>query len=114
MPFILPSSIKVYEIKEDNKIITINVYMKVKLKDFVVDSKKKVTHGTRKMITNNYIMTFVRAKKVREYECPNCGKSVNIITTQTCPYCKSTIVVDPNKFVLSKKTNLKTERGIFF
>lgn len=114
MLFIVPSKIKIYEVKEDDKIITVNAYMKVKLKDYVIDSKKKITHGTKAIITNNYIMTFVRAKKVREYECPNCGKKVNIITTQTCPYCKSTIVVDPNKFVLSKKTNLKTERGIFF
>ena len=113
MSNIVPKSIKVFSIDNQNDVINVRVYMRVSLKDYIIDSNNKIMQGNKRRIKNNYIMTFVRAKKIRKYECPSCGKELNIITTEVCPYCESTIVVDPNKLVLSKKTNLKTERGFF-
>jgi DNA-directed RNA polymerase subunit RPC12/RpoP len=102
--------IRIIGIKEENKIVTVEVYLRVTFYDYVINDKtKEVIRGTKdQTLTNNYEMQFVRTKhnKKKKVKCPNCGAEVNTVVSSTCEYCGSTIVVNANEFVLSKKTNI--------
>ena len=102
--------IKIIDIKKENKIITVSVYLRVTFYDYVINNKtKEVIRGTKDhTLTNNYEMQFVREEndKKKEVKCPNCGAKVKAVTSGKCEYCGSTVVVDANEFVLSKKTNI--------
>ena len=101
--------IKITEIKEENDNISITAIMKVSFYDYVVDSNEKVVRGSKKnKITNNYRMTFIKAKdsSTQTDHCPNCGAPISDNASQKCEYCNSTIVKSSSEFVLSKKTNI--------
>lgn len=102
-------TLNITNIKEENNNINISVYLKVSFYDYVVDKDNNVVRGTDKTkITNNYIMTFVKAKDENSNinHCPNCGAPINSNASQKCEYCDTTIVQSSSEFVLSKKTNI--------
>ena len=105
--------IKIVDIKNENDIVTVTVYLRVNFYDYVINEKDQtVIRGNKTYkITNNYNMDFVRVKKKpkKEIRCPNCGAEVKAVTSGKCEYCGSTIVVNANEFVLSKKTNINSK-----
>ena len=97
-------------IENDNVILT--TYLCINFYDYVINTETKQTiRGTKEtMVHNNYILTFVRSSKIetgKENKCPNCGAPINNKASDVCEYCKSTIVKDSEKFVLSKKNIIK-------
>lgn len=101
---------RIIGIKKEGGIITLDVYLRVTFYDYVINNKtKEVIRGNKdRTLTNNYKMQFVRKQdnKKKEYVCPNCGNTIKTVTSSKCEYCGSTIVVEANEFVLSKKTNI--------
>lgn len=100
--------IKITGITEEAGNIIVKVYLKVSFYDYVINTNtNQVTRGTdQRKITNNYIMTFVKAKGKTEGKCPNCGAPIKGNTSSKCEYCDSTLITDSKDFVLSKKTNV--------
>ena len=99
---------KVTRLIEDEQFITVTVYMKITFYDYVINTQtKKVTRGTdTRRLTNNYIMTFVKAKEnTQNLKCPKCGAEIEN-GVKTCPYCRSKLTYANEEFVLSKKTNI--------
>jgi len=106
----IKEEIKVTGIKEENNIVTVTIYLRVTFYDYVVDTNtfEAIRGSKERKVTNNYKMKFVRKtnNSKKEITCPNCGAPIKLTTSKKCPYCDSTIVVDANDFVLSKKTNI--------
>ncbi len=102
--------IRIINIKKEAKLITVEVYLRVTFYDYVINNKtKEVIRGNKDhTLTNNYQMQFVRKQNdlKEKQKCPNCGAEIKTVTSTKCEYCGSTIVVDANDFVLSKKTNI--------
>ncbi len=102
--------IKIIGIKKQDKLVTVEVYLRITFYDYVINQKsKEVIRGTKDhKLTNNYEMQFVRKQdnSKKKTKCPNCGAEIDTVTSTKCEYCGSTIVVDANEFVLSKKTNI--------
>ena len=99
---------KITDIASVNDIITINVYLRVKVLDYVINVKtnKTVRGRDNARLDIEYNLTFVKSetddKKVET--CPNCGAPVDIISSATCPYCNSVLVKNASDYVMSKKT----------
>lgn len=101
---------KVIDIRKEDDVITLNVYMRVNCYDYVInEATSKVVRGTdRNKISIEYILSFVKsASNDKSIEkCPNCGAPVDIVSSAKCPYCDSTLVKDASDYVLSKKTSI--------
>ena len=95
--------IKIFEIKEENGLIVVKVYMNVSFYDYVIDCQtQKVTRGKIDVrLTNDYEMVFVKHKHRTVKHCPSCGAELN--GQRTCPYCSSVVYNNNKGFVLSKK-----------
>lgn len=99
---------KIIDITNVNGVITINVYLRVKVLDYVINVKtnKTVRGRDNARLDIEYNLTFVKSenddKKIET--CPNCGAPVDIISSATCPYCDSTLVKNASDYVMSKKT----------
>ena len=99
---------KIIDITNDNGVITINVYLRVKVLDYVINVKtnKTVRGRDNARLDIEYNLTFVKSetdnKKIET--CPNCGAPVDIVSSATCPYCNSTLVKNASDYVMSKKT----------
>ena len=103
--------VRITNIEEVNGEIILTVFLSVRFYDYVINTNNdSVIRGNKDFkILNNYIMTFIMSSNPEETEltkCPNCGASIEHITSGECEYCYSTIVKKPSKFVLSKKTNV--------
>lgn len=103
---------KIIDIKIENGIETVKLYLEVSQYDYVIDKDKKVVRGTDKYKNNvEYIVTFTRHIKDESIsKCPNCGAGVNIVSGGVCPYCDSTIITRSNKFIMSKKECINQRR----
>lgn len=99
---------KIINIKKEDKIITIDVYLKVKCYDYVIKEKtdETVRGKDNQKIIIEYVLSFVKSSinNKKEEKCPNCGAPVDIKSSATCPYCESTLVKDASDYVMSKKT----------
>lgn len=99
---------KIINITNVSGVITINVYLRVKVLDYVINVKtnKTVRGRDNARLDIEYNLTFVKSetddKKIET--CPNCGAPVDIISSATCPYCDSTLVKNASDYVMSKKT----------
>lgn len=103
--------IKIIGIKKEGKMVTVSVYLRVSFYDYVINEKTNdVIRGNKSSkLTNSYELQFVRKldNKKKEVVCPNCGAKYKTVVSVKCEYCGSTIVVDANEFVLSKKGIVK-------
>lgn len=108
MSNITSDEIKIVNARYDelNKVVSIDVYLKVRCLDYVInENTKQVVRGTkdRKLIIE-YILTFVKSSDNKiEEKCPNCGAPIKMNSSKTCPYCESTLVKVSGKYVMSKK-----------
>lgn len=100
---------KIIDVRDENGIINVDVYLNIEMYDYVVDQNNTVIRGKDNHLMNiEYIITFVKENKQEKDEeviCPNCGAKVpNAVTGQKCDYCGSIVVVKPRDYVMSKKT----------
>ena len=111
----LVKEISIYDVKQINDIIKINVYLDIKFKDYVISTKNnKVVRGSKNIFFNNsYELEFVKSINNKITKCPSCGAKVNVKSSEVCEYCHNTIVQISDELVLSKKkivSSRKTER----
>ena len=108
MKDIMLEEAKIIDIKKENNVITVNVYMRVICYDYVIkESTGETVRGKDKQkIIIEYVLSFVKSSvnNNKEEKCPNCGAPVDINSSATCPYCDSTLVKDASDYVMSKKT----------
>lgn len=101
---------KVIDIRKENNIITVDVYLNVRCYDYVIkEATKEVVRGKENAKLNiKYKLSFIKSatNNNKEEKCPNCGAPVDIVSSATCPYCDSTLVKTASDYVLSKKTAL--------
>lgn len=101
---------KVIDIRKENNIITVDVYLNVRCYDYVIkEANKEVVRGKDNAKLNiKYKLSFIKSatNNNKEEKCPNCGAPVDIVSSATCPYCDSTLVKTASDYVLSKKTAL--------
>lgn len=102
---------KIYEIKEEDEVLTLKVFLTVNCFDYVCDDKNNVVRGRKdKKVRISYSLTFIKSVVNNNQEkCPNCGALVDITSSEVCPYCRTLLVRTANKYVLSKKTNIWQE-----
>ena len=97
---------KIYGVTEENGMLNVKTYLRVTMYDYVVDEKGTVLRGTdKRKIDIEYTITFVKSlKNGKDTYCPNCGAKIEMNASGKCPYCGSTVVIDAEDFVMSKKT----------
>ena len=99
---------KIIDIKEVNNVITVDVYMRIKGYDYVINENTgdTVRGKDREKIIIEYILSFVKSSlnTPTTEKCPNCGAPVEINSSATCPYCESTLVKESSDYSMSKKT----------
>ena len=95
--------ISVYAIEKVNGIVEVSVYLNIKFKDYVINTKNnKVVRGNKKIYyTNGYELTFVMNDKDKITTCPSCGAKVEVTSSNVCDYCKNTVVQISDELVLS-------------
>ena len=99
------SQTKIIGIKEENGVISIDVYLAVECYDYVVDAKDKVIRGNKQSLLGlEYELTFTKVTEETDgVICPQCGHKTSIVTSGQCEYCRSKIVALPQSYVMSKK-----------
>lgn len=87
----------------------IRVYMKITLRDYIIDIKTgDVVDGNKhKCIVNNYYMEFIKNNNFDQKKCPGCGASLTDVSKGKCPYCRYIITNVSGKCLLCKKKNMK-------
>ena len=96
---------KVLKITNENNIISVDVYMNIKMYDYIVDEQNNVVRGTNKQKMNiESQITFVKSAEEQTTKCPNCKADINNNTSGKCPYCREVIIINPKSFLMSKKT----------
>jgi len=99
---------KVIDIKKAKGVISVQVYLRVKCLDYVINEKtKKTLRGSdSRRLDIEYVLSFVKSETDNKdvERCPNCGAEVKITSSATCPYCDSTLVKNASRYVMSKKT----------
>ena len=112
MKDIVDKNIKIVDVKIDNGIEKVVIYLEVEQYDYVVNANDKVVRGVSNRKNNvEYLITLTRSMKDNSIDkCPNCGAPIDIVSGGVCPYCDSTIVNSSNKFVMSKKQCINQRR----
>lgn len=104
--------IKIIDISSANDLVNVRTYLRVRMYDYVVDEDNNVVRGTKsKKIDIEYIIDFVKAvDTIKNMKCPNCGAKIEAVTSGTCKYCKTKIVVPAKEYVMSRKTSIGQRR----
>ena len=80
---------KVIDIRKENNIITVDVYLNVRCYDYVIkEATKEVVRGKDNAKLNiKYKLSFIKSatNNNKEEKCPNCGAPVDIVSSATCP-----------------------------
>lgn len=99
-------------IEEKNNIITtMDIYLKVRLHDFVVDKNMNVVRGNKEnLIEIGYIISIVYEKSDIN-NCPNCGAKLDFTNEGECSYCKTKIIKPAGKFVICQKKAVDQKRS---
>ena len=93
------------EIVENKEIITVELISRYM--DYIVDSKtKQYKRGINNhRIEKKNILTFEKSKDVFDnkivHTCPNCGANLDIHFTGICPYCKQSINLTNEDYILT-------------
>ena len=104
---------KITDVREENGLLNVSIYLKVEMYDYVVDSDDKVVRGTKNhKLEIQYIIKFVKTNKESNDEtiCPNCGAKIDAVSGGTCEYCGTVIQIDAKDYVMSRKTNVGQRR----
>lgn len=87
-------------VEKSDEYYTVIVVLPTILRDYIIDSDKKIIKGSKtKVYFNDYELEFIiKRKDVKN--CPNCGAEIN---GTKCNYCKSIITNNEQNLSLSKK-----------
>ena len=98
-------AIDITDIKEENEMITVSIYLHMAFYDYVIDVKSgKEVRGKADWVHHNqYKIDFVISKNF-DGKCSNCGAEIH--GEKKCPYCSSPISNTYTDFVMSKKSRI--------
>lgn len=93
------------DIKEENGIIIIDMYLRTAFYDYVINEKtEEIVRGNNyNKVHNMYVLTFIVSKKASDGICPNCGSKIK---GDECPYCHTHIKMSSDDFLLSTKETI--------
>ena len=100
-------------VNKQNETVTITTGYIIEFYDYIAEqSTGKVLRGTdKKKVRVTYEMKFRQTldtnKKVTK--CPNCGADIEMNTTGVCEYCRTKLVTENTKWVLTEKKTLNQE-----
>lgn len=93
-----------------NNTITINTMYIIEFFDYIADvnTGKTIRGNSRQKMVVVYDMAFRKNldENVKLDKCPNCGAELDINTSGVCPYCRSKLVAENTKWVLTDKKAL--------
>jgi tRNA(Ile2) C34 agmatinyltransferase TiaS len=98
---------KIIDIRDENGILNVDIYLNVKDFDYVVDKYNDVIRGKSNQKLNiEYIITLVKksGSENQTITCPNCGAKIEAVAGGKCEYCNTVIEVPAADYVMSKKT----------
>ena len=104
---------KIIDIKEENDLLNVKVYLRIRMYDYVINKEGSVVRGTDKQrLDIEYEITFVKTSKdnTKETKCPNCGAKIEATARGKCEYCGTVITINATDYVMSKKTNIGQRR----
>ena len=97
----------VINISKSNKNKTVEVLVIVSYKEYTVNSKDELLSGDKnKDYIVKYRLTFVKTIDSHDNICPNCGKELEQLASNKCPYCNSVILANSYDYVMSKKNKV--------
>ncbi len=98
-------SIDITDIKEENGLVTVSIYLHMSFYDYVIDvNSDKVVRGKANFVHHNqYRIDYVISKNY-EGKCLNCGAEIN--GEAKCPYCNTPVSDTYKDFVMSKKSRI--------
>ena len=87
---------------------TFKCVMLIAFYDYVETVKGNLLRGNKQhMIEMLYEMTFVGSLDAKDNKCPNCNAPLDDSASNVCPYCRSVVVSNNHKLVMSKKQAIK-------
>lgn len=107
-------SSRIYEISEDENKYSINVLLKARYRDYLIDQDtgEFVSGDPYSNVQKNYELTFQKNKTLKEQEnnhvCPSCGHPLNIVLSGKCKYCGTIYNQEDYDFIL---TNMVIKEG---
>jgi Uncharacterized protein conserved in bacteria len=103
---------KIREYHQDGRIENLDVYFKVRLKDYIIDDHtRQVIEGDKDLeITMEYLLVMSRKLGVKTQlndkatvtTCPNCGANISINASGVCEYCDSVVSNGEFDWVLTR------------
>lgn len=103
---------KIRDYHEDSRIENLDVYLKVRLKDYIIDDNtRQVIEGDKNLeITMEYLLVMSRKMGVKTQlhekttvtTCPNCGANISINASGVCEYCDSVVSNGEFDWVLTR------------
>lgn len=84
--------------------ISLAVNIRLTCLDYIIDANGNPVRGNKdKKVTYEYLMIFTRSLSSKPNKCPNCGAPLEDVNSNTCLYCRSTLINTNYDWVLSKK-----------
>lgn len=95
---------KLLKLSQIHNKLQMEIYLNVKMYDYVVDQNNIVIKGNKnKKINIGYRIIFEKNISDNLNTCSNCGATMTNNTTNECEYCNSVIIKESNEWVMSKK-----------
>lgn len=93
------------KVTRENNNLTVTIELITNFYDYIVNANNTTIRGHKNdKVRMHYELTFVKSvKKSKDDTCPSCGAKLEDVSSQQCPYCKSTITKDSSSWILSKK-----------
>ena len=96
--------VALYNVTENNNVLTLDFSIKVSQKDYVVNMND--SHTPIRGDLNNHDVLYDIRYTITPYQdnyCPNCGNKLNNNASTICPYCGAVVVNKNHDLVMVKK-----------
>lgn len=99
---------KITGVYQENKEDKIEIYLYVKVFDYIEENNKVVRGTNKKKMGLHYQITYTKKEKIGNNldKCPNCGAEIKTPGTTQCEYCRATLTTQNTEWVMSKKEML--------
>lgn len=95
---------KLLKLSQINNKLQMEIYLNVKMYDYVVDQNNNVIKGNKnKKINIGYRIRFEKNIDNNLAVCPNCGAPITNYASNKCEHCNSIIVKESTEWIMSKK-----------
>ena len=99
---------KVTDFNITNRKVSIDIELKVKQRDYIVNEDGDLLRGDEDFHTCTYQLTVEKGiNGIKKKNCPNCGAELDISASQTCLHCGAELVDVSSDLIITKKRMLK-------